>query len=313
MIDSPRDGHGRNDRVPAPNFLTELFGNPLDPGYADAAARRRDAPVSGRRAPFRTVSVAVMVVLGFLFAVAYLQTIEEEPGRSQARSGLVTQIREREGETDRLTVRADRLREEVSRQRDAALTDRDAARLRDLEATTGLGRVRGDGVVVRVVDAPKNADSVAGAGGGSGPGRVLYSDLQRVANSLWGAGAEAVAINGQRLTATSTIRSAGQAILVDFRPVTGPYEVSAIGPGGMKRRFEESGTAALLRRVSTETGLSFGVRVAEDLTLSAAQEPQLRYARPAVTPTPSVSDIDRFNAPQPFGSGTSPRPSGGGR
>mgnify|MGYP006206322601 CR=1 FL=1 len=57
--------------------------------------------------------------------------------------------------------------------------------------------------------------------------------LQDIANALWSAGAEAVAINGQRLTATSTIRAAGGAILVGFRPVTGPYEVSAIGPAEM--------------------------------------------------------------------------------
>ena len=34
-------------------------------------------------------------------------------------------------------------------------------------------------------------------------------------NGLWQAGAEAISINGQRLTSTSAIRFAGQAILVD--------------------------------------------------------------------------------------------------
>ncbi|MGQ5265075.1 DUF881 domain-containing protein [Micromonospora sp. ZYX-F-536] len=314
-MSAPQPGDRRPERVYAPDFLTELFRNPLDPGYADAAAaRRREAPAEPARGwrawSARSVSLVVVVVLGFLFAVAYRQTLEDEPGRSQARSGLVAQIKERESETDQLSTRADQLREEVGRQRDAALSGSAAARLRDLEASTGLGRVRGDGVVVRLADAPGNADAVTGMG--AGPPRVLYSDLQGVANALWSVGAEAIAINGQRLTSTSTIRSAGEAILVDFRPVTGPYEVSAIGPGSMRRKFEDSRSAALMREVAQKTGLSFAVRESDDLTLPAAPEPQLRYAKPSVSPSPSASGV-RSGSPGSSGSPATASPSGGGR
>jgi uncharacterized protein YlxW (UPF0749 family) len=250
----------------------------------------------------------VLVVLGFLFAVAYRQTMAEEPGRSQARAGLVQQIRERQQESDELSVRSDELRAEVGRLRAQALGGSEAARLRELEAGTGLGPVRGDGLVVRIVDPPENPDAVTGAAdGGVGPDRVIYSDLQRVANALWGAGAEAVSINGQRLTATSTIRSAGDAILVDFRPVTSPYEVSAVGGGQVRDRFEASGAAALMRQVAADTGMSFGVREADGLTLPAAAEPRLRHARPVVDPSGSVQ------SPEPSGSRVAPSASGGGR
>ncbi|MER7335314.1 MULTISPECIES: DUF881 domain-containing protein [unclassified Micromonospora] len=314
MTTTPGEGRGRSDRVYAPDFLTELFRNPLDPGYADAAARRRErqAPPSGwRHWSARSVSLVVAVALGFLFAVAYRQTLEAEPGRSQARSGLVAQIKQRESETDGLSERADQLRAEVARQRAAALSGSQAARLRTLEAGTGLGRVRGDGVVVRLADAPQNPDAVTGAD--VGPSRVIYSDLQGVANDLWAAGAEAISINGQRLTAMSTIRSAGQAILVDFRPVTGPYEVSAIGPRSMRDRYEDSRSALTMRKVAEDTGLSFAVREAEDLTLPAAPEPRLRYAEPPASASPSPSGADRSAGSQPSGSRTSPSPSGGGR
>ncbi|MEV1144668.1 DUF881 domain-containing protein [Micromonospora sp. NPDC049799] len=313
MTDAPRDGRNRGDRVYAPDFLTELFRNPLDPGYADAAARRREDPQSGsawRRWPARSVTLVVVLVLGFLFAVAYRQTMEDEPGRSQVRSGLVEQIKQRESETDRLSERAEQLRAEVARQRAAALGSSEAARLRSLEAGTGLGRVRGDGVVVRLADAPKDEDAVIRAD--VGPSQVLYSDLQGVANDLWAAGAEAIAVNGQRLTAMSTIRQAGQAILVDYRPVTGPYEVSAIGPEEMRDRYDRSRSALTMRTVAEETGLSFGIREAEDLTLPAAPDPRLRYAEPSVSPSPSPSGADRSVSPGPSRSGTSPSPSGGG-
>ena len=313
----PRDGEKERDpsnRVYAPDFLTELFRNPLDPGYGDAAARRATGSMSRvRQVLGRPVSLVVLALIGFLFAVAYRETMAEEPSRATARAGLVAEIKGREAETDRLTERAERLREEVGRQRDAALSGSQASRLRTLEAGTGLARVRGDGVVVRLADAAADQDGVTG--GDAGPSRVLYSDLQKVANALWAAGAEAVAVNGQRLTATSTIRSAGEAILVDYRPVTGPYEVQAIGPRSMRDRFDESRAAALMREVARTTGLSFGVKRVEDLTLPAAPQPRLRYAEPSVSPSarPSGSGGAGSSSPGSSGPGGSSSPSGGGR
>ncbi|MBB5114092.1 DUF881 domain-containing protein [Micromonospora echinospora] len=315
----PTSGEGEKERDPssrvyAPDFLTELFRNPLDPGYGDAAARRAAGPVSRvRQVLGRPVSLLVLAVIGFLFAVAYRETMAEEPSRATARAGLIAEIKGREAETDRLTERAEQLREEVGRQRDAALSGSQASRLRTLEAGTGLARVRGDGVVVRLADATSDQDGVTS--GDAGPSRVLYSDLQKVANALWAAGAEAVAVNGQRLTATSTIRSAGEAILVDYRPVTGPYEVQAIGPRSMRDRFNESRAAALMREVARTTGLSFGVKRADDLTLPAAPQPRLRYAEPSVSPSPrpSGSRAAGSSSPGSSGPGGSSSPSGGGR
>ncbi|WFE35736.1 DUF881 domain-containing protein [Micromonospora sp. WMMD975] len=310
---SPRDGErDPSARVYAPDFLTELFRNPLDPGYADASARRAVGPVSRMREVLgRPVSLVVLAVIGFLFAVAYRETVAEEPSRATARAGLIAAIKQREAETDRLTARAEQLREEVGRQRDAALSGSQASRLRTLEAGTGLGRVRGDGVVVRLADAPRDTDAVTGAE--AGPSHVLYSDLQKVANGLWAAGAEAVSINGQRLTATSTIRQAGEAILVDYRPVTSPYEVQAIGPGSMRGKFDDGRAAGLMREVARTTGLSFGVKEVDDLSLPAAPEPQLRYAEPSASPRPSGSGVAGSSSPGSSGSGVSSSPSGGGR
>ena len=89
--------------------------------------------------------------------------------------------------------------------------------------------------MVRLADAPAPIDPTTGRVSGGDVSRVLDVDLQSVVNGLWAGGAEAVAVNGQRLTALTTIRAAGSAILVDFRPVTSPYEVSAIGPDDLER------------------------------------------------------------------------------
>ncbi|NEE18100.1 DUF881 domain-containing protein, partial [Streptomyces sp. SID7499] len=98
----------------------------------------------------------------------------------------------------------------------------------------GATPVEGPGAKL-IVDDAKDTDQ-----GGGGPrestgfadtGRVRDRDMQRVVNGLWESGAEAIAINGQRLTALSAIRAAGDAILVDNRPLVPPYTVLAVGDG----------------------------------------------------------------------------------
>jgi uncharacterized protein YlxW (UPF0749 family) len=306
------DGDGTR-RVFAPDFLTELFRNPLDPAYADAAARRRErgpAPGGWRSSLTKAITAITLAVIGFLFVVAYRHALADEPGRSQARAGLVSQIDEREGVTDGLRSRAEGLREDVARLRDAALDESEAARLRELEASTGLARVRGDGAVVRIGDAPSAVDAVTGEGDGNNLGRVLDGDLQEIANVLWASGAEAIAINGQRLTATSTIRSVGRAILVDFQPVASPYEVTAIGPDNLDRRFSGTPTARFFRGLANQYGMSFQVREAEDITLPAAVPPQLQYAEPAGRSSASTNSSPNAS---PSGATPSSTPSGGGR
>lgn len=306
------------ERRYAPDFLTELFRNPLEPGYADAARRRRQQPRESAggdssSSVVRLVSLVTLVALGFLLAVAYRQTMAEEPSRSQVRAGLADQIRQQQAEGDELARRADELREEVARQRDAAITGSAAARLRQLEAATGVGRVRGDGVVVRVADAETETDAVTGAGE-TNLGRVMDRDLQEITNALWGAGAEAISINGRRLTSTSPIRAAGSAILVGFRPVTGPFEVSAIGPGELGDRFHDSDAARLMRTVSADYGMTFEVRDVEDLTLPGTGAPGLDYARPSPDPTSGPSGSAPGASPSaPSATGGSPTAPGGGR
>lgn len=285
----PRRGRGAGPAVPfSADFLTELFRDPLDPGYADAAARRRAGYVRPpwRRRTLRGLTLVVLVLVGMVFAVAYRHVLAEEPDRARARAELVNRIHQREGEVEALREVADGLRDEVARLRYQALDDTEARRLRDLEALTGMARVTGDGVVVRVADGPPVVDPDTGQMVVDPESRILDQDLQRITNALWAAGAEAIAVNGHRLTARSTIRNASGAILVDYVPVAGPYEVAAIGPGDLEERFAASEAAALMRLLADRYGISYDLRSESDLVLPASDAPQLHYARP-VDATPS--------------------------
>jgi uncharacterized protein YlxW (UPF0749 family) len=271
------------------DLLAELFTEPLDPGYA-AATRRREqrGPDPGwQRVGGASLRALAFVVVGFLLMVAYQQVVRTAPDTERARADLAADVAARRAEADGLAVDAERLRGQVARQRDQALPADPERALRDLEARTGLGPVTGSGVAVKLVDAEAPVDPVTGRSG-ENLGRVLDRDLQDVANALWQAGAEAIAVNGQRLTATSTIRAAGSAILVDFRPIKGPYEIVAIGPGDMDKALLNSATGKRFKQYVTKFGMQFDVRRRERITLPAGEDAGLRFARP-VTPSASPS------------------------
>ncbi|MBG0562209.1 DUF881 domain-containing protein [Actinoplanes aureus] len=284
-VPDPDGGSGK--RTFGPDFLTELFRNPLDPGYADAAARRAESGgrTGARRQAARGSAAVVLLLIGFLLVVAYRQTVAEEPARTQARQELVEQVQRRRTGTEELQARADKLAGEVAELRERSLSDAAVARLRDLEAAAGLATVRGSGAKVTLADGPTSVDPVTGER--RTESQVKDTDLQLAANALWASGAEAIAINGERLTATSTIRQAGEAILVDVRPVTTPYEVVAIGPGDLADDFRDGYAGQFFETLSARYGMSFEVTEVKDVTLDGAAELKLRAAVPSTAPPAS--------------------------
>jgi uncharacterized protein YlxW (UPF0749 family) len=301
----PDGSGGPAKRTYTPDFLTELFRNPLDPGYGDAAARkaREGEPTGTRRWTRSSVAFLTLVALGFLLVVAYQQTVADQPSATKARTALIDQVQRRRGETEQLQKQADQLNSDVSALREKELGGAAVAQLKDLESQTGLAPVHGPGAKITLHDGPAPVNPLTGEKNTAG--EVKDTDLQLATNALWSLGAEAIAINGQRLTATSTIRQAGEAILVDFRPVSSPYEVVAIGPDDLAKNFEDGYAGKFFKELVSKYGMSFDASGVKDVTLDAATELKLRVAVPS-TPPPSPSGSPK--AAQPHES-----PSEGGR
>lgn len=102
------------------------------------------------------------------------------------------------------------------------------ARIKDLQAVAGLTPVTGPGVRIVLSD---NA-GVAAASGGMGdtlPGIVHDFDVLQVVNELRSAKADAIAVNGTRVTGYTPIRCVGPAILVNWDAVTAPFVIEAVG------------------------------------------------------------------------------------
>ena len=259
------------------SLLVDIATQALDPGYAEATAGRAGGD-TGRR-PARPW-LLVLGVLGatLLVVIAAVQAHRHAPGAARSRDTLVAAVQARSRDINRLQSRLDRVRTDTAGLRDATLAtsaagERLSGRLAALELAAGTLAVTGPGLHVTLDD---SAD---------GRNRVLDRDLQAAVNALWAAGAEAIAVDGQRMTAQSAIRQAGEAILVNFEPVSPPYELEALGdPVGLETRFGSSRAADRLRAYEQLYGLRFHYARADSLTLPSAPGLTLRYARLATTP-----------------------------
>ncbi|MEU5991136.1 DUF881 domain-containing protein [Spirillospora sp. NPDC047418] len=275
---------GRRPGAPMPLLTDLLAGRLPDHGYAEAAARRAAA---GGAPPRRFRGAGVLLVLalaGTLLAVAAAQTRRGEPVAAEQRSRLIGQIRARTAETDALQRRADALRARTERERAAALARSDEGRrvrrrLARAGAAAAAAPASGLGIVVTVADAPRAAPAARGRSADAG--RVYDQDLQILVNGLWAAGAEAIGVNGQRLAPTTAIRAAGEAILVDYRPLTGPYAVTAVGdPGRLRGAFTGSAADRRLAALHDRFGIRYDVRRTSGARLPAAGAVRPRYAVP---------------------------------
>lgn len=287
-------------------LLREVMERPLDPGYAAAAADRAAHPdrrPSWLRRPATAVAAAVV---GVLLSAAVIDL--RAPTDLRGRALLDEQIRQRTAAADAAELRVDALTAEVEAVQDSAADPAASGlvdRARQLDVLAGGTAVSGPGVVVTLDDAAESPDPVGGDPRESGAdlGRVQDRDLQITVNALWASGAEAVAVNGQRLTAQSAIRSAGEAILVGFRPLSPPYRVEAVGdPDTLPGAFAASAGGAYLDLVTERYDVGTSVTDAERLELPGASTPRLLWAEPPpgdaaepepgpLTSTPSVTEV----------------------
>jgi uncharacterized protein YlxW (UPF0749 family) len=276
------------------SLLVDMMTNALDEAYAEAALRRAGHDSDPQRGPAtRTgatrgvLAIGLLLLLGLVTGVAAAQVRHRAAAGSSLRAQLVAEVHRRTAESDTLAAQAARLRRTVASDQDAALRSGTAGaavarQLAALQLAVGVDPVTGPGLVVRLDDARGSGSSATDRGGQSGQGRVLDRDLQDAVNGLWVAGAEAVSINGLRLSALTAIRSAGEAILVDYRPISPPYLVRAVGdPGGLQAGFADSAAGRRLATYTSLYGLQLSVQRTDSQTLPGSGTPTLRLAVPA--------------------------------
>ncbi|GGR62002.1 membrane protein [Streptomyces aurantiogriseus] len=270
------------------SLLTNVMDHSLDDGYAEAAARKQAEGAGGMPKTLRAKLglAAGLVLAALVVTVGAAQARIAAPVVAKEREDLIDRIDRETEAADKLESTVDELRDDVSaRQREALRESGGGDQAELVGILAGAVEVHGPGIKLVVDDAKE-----ASTGGDSDPretsgfsdtGRVRDRDLQRVVNGLWASGAEAVSINGQRLTALSAIRAAGDAILVDNKPLVPPYTVLAVGDGkNLSTRFQDSADGLYLHALQENFGIRTAISVEDDVRLPAAPSVIVRTAQP---------------------------------
>jgi uncharacterized protein YlxW (UPF0749 family) len=231
--------------------------------------------VRWRRLSLWTALVPVVaLVAGLLFATSSRTALGTDlrAGESSQLPGLIQQ---RDADVARQQEELARLQQQVQ-----GLTDQAASRNSEVAAaqaegaqgmtSAGLTALEGPGLSVTLDDAPPEPNG-AQPGNVSPDNLVIHqSDVQGVVNAMWAAGADGVAIMGQRLIATSAVICVGNTLLLQGRTYSPPFVVTAIGDAAaIRAQLAVSPQVAVFQQAVEDFGLTFSVRERPEVTVPA--------------------------------------------
>jgi len=245
-----------------------------------------------RRIPSWQVTLGLaLLALGFLMAAQFAAEGPRVRYTTQERTVLVETALGLQKQQAELKARIVALRNEIQTLEQQGAGDTTTIhdlndRLQGARIAAGLIRMKGTGIVVRVED----STTPVPAGGNEADYLANAADLRNVVALLWQSGAEAIAINGERITTTTSIVDIGGSVLVNQAYLTGPYDVTAIGP---KELFAHLSSAPGWEEfVRTRRGL-FGIGIswaepAEVEVPAFAGSVTLRESHAVASPAPAV-------------------------
>ncbi len=210
-------------------LLEDLMQHPLDPMFEDATLTAHTiTPV--RRIITQIVSFILCVAVG----IAGTQVVRNLQGdsREKVRNELASQVTSASQNAQNLANEVRQQRSELSRL--TQQSQNEAGTIEKVQSTnisTAQSAVTGDGLVITLTN-PNSSSDTSTQGrvtDGQNAAQLTDTQLQYIVSLLWAGGAEAISVNDQRLGPQTSIRSAGETILIGVTGIQNPYVVRAIG------------------------------------------------------------------------------------
>lgn len=157
--------------------------------------------------------------------------------------------------------------------REGTLEEVLSAEVQNLKKNSHLTALKGPGIVVTLEDSERELEE------GEDPNNLIIHDLDvlNILNDLRRAGAEAIAINGQRVTSQTQIQCAGATITVNDVTYGQPFIIEAVGnPDTLNASINAPTSYAYILREYYE--LPVGSETKDEIMINAFdQEPDLNY------------------------------------
>lgn len=270
----------RKHRGTSLHLIDDLTNRPMDQLYSDsrlAARPRSSLDLWGTR----IVVFIVCIAVGFLGS-QFVRLLNTDP-RKEVRNQLASQLESSNDQVQALEKEINSLRTSIDKQSAALNESPVQVQVRKDDMVAGLTKVEGEGIVLTI------ANPLAASGGNNGALpretsttklRVVTDyDLQQWVSLLWFHGAEAIAINGNRLGALTAIRTAGSSILIDTNAISSPYVIEAIGnPNELAKSLGEKALPSLYADYH-HSGMYPQIDKKSSITLPAATMGKITSAR----------------------------------
>ena len=256
------------------SILEEITSTALEPDYQNHRPRKLSNSIR-----HQVVAAIGLLVVGFLVSnTISLGLLNKEFNASASkgtREKLVAQIEKALIYNDDLTVQVRDLTKSINgnASKKLAMTKQGKdlnGKIESLAPIAGEMSIIGNGV--RISMSQNNNETP-----------IMDSDLQFVVNELWASGAEAISISNIRLTATSSIRHAGNAVLIDYRPVSSPYVLDVIGdPIRLRGQVENGSLRKYLNDLKKRYGINTSIVAKPRITIPGRSVGELRFSQPTM-------------------------------
>jgi uncharacterized protein YlxW (UPF0749 family) len=237
---------------------------------------------------------AALLALGFLVAAQLGSEGPRVRYTTQERTPLLETATELQAQQEDLKSRILELRADIQTAEGRGIGSADLVRqlnaeLEDARIAAGLIALTGTGIVLRLDDSQVPVPQ----GASQADYLVGSRDIRSVVEELWAAGAEAIAVNGERVTPTTAIIDIGTSLLVNSAYLAPPYQVTALGAPGLYDRLSHSpGFVDFVRARAEAYGIRLSFAEPESVDMPAfAGTVTLRYSRPLASPSTAPSGV----------------------
>lgn len=213
---------------------------------------------------------AIFLIVGLAVGILVMLQARVRPSRSvnpiepyAALVDLRTQLESKQADLKTRLEAATEKRNQIEKQLkqskgDVKLLDQ----IEELETAAGERPVSGQGVIITLDDARK--------GQPTNENIIHASDLRDIVNVGYLAGASAISVNGQRLTANTSIDSSVNTIMINNQRVSNPFIVKMLGDSGrISRELPNHSNLTELNNRAKTTGLLFHIEPPSHLELEA--------------------------------------------
>ena len=218
----------------------------------------------------RFATVLVMVTAGFMMTTAAVNSRGHDL-RPERDTDMATLVRNQASHNAALQKEAASLRAQVDELSKAAqtpgVTSLTVSSASALAPSVGLGAVSGKALRVSLDDAPlsENPDGVD-----ANMLVVHQQDIQMVVNTLWAGGAEAMTIQGQRVTSTTAVKCVGNTVVLHGVAYAPPYVIEAIGDrAAMEQALDTSEAVRIYKGYVSAYQLGWSVERVGTVTVPA--------------------------------------------